>query len=131
MFLLLDFYFCSFVIPVLRLDITYLFVLYWHCRTPLSILPWPFLSVCFLQPAGSGFAMQRLSSGRESTRLKRMRIPRLWLLQAGITSRNVRAPPLVTHCFHNNHNGGKLKTMSRHLEQVVMMTPTTIWWGSD
>lgn len=51
--------------------------------------------------------MQLHSSGREQKAKTRTRIwiPQLGLLHVGITSKNVRAPPRVTHCFHDNHRG--------------------------
>lgn len=48
------------------------------------------------------------------------------LLHVGIVSRNDRAPPRMTHCFHDDHSGGKLKTIPCHLQEVVMMTPSLL-----
>lgn len=47
----------------------------------------------------------------------------LWLrpLDDGIKSRNVRAPPCVTHCFHDNH---RLET----LRPTCVIYRKWLWW---
>lgn len=50
------------------------------------------------------------------------RVSCLWLLVIipGMSGLHL----LVTHCFQDNHNGGKLERIPRHLQEVVVMTPS-------
>lgn len=77
--------------------------------------------------AGSAFLSRVSLAGSCSLNTRAgMWIPRRGLLHVGITSRNVRAPPTVTHCFHDDHSGEKLQIIPRHLQEVAMMTPTLV-----
>lgn len=90
------------------------------------------------QPACSASAIQHLSSRRESARLKhadRYVDSLLGLLHVGIRSRNVRAPPLMTHCFHDNHSGENSRPSHVIYRKWSWWLPLCRgkkkWWGSD
>lgn len=57
------------------------------------------------------------------------RVSCLWLLVIipGMSGLHL----LMTHCFQDNHSGGKLERTPRHLREVVVMTPSLFkrWTG--